>query len=219
MKGTINGVKLIPDLWYVQSIAPPGDISQPRAAAEEMFRKMNISSFNQEAARYWLETCGSQSLVNGKVAVGRSVDVVFPTGRKVRSPDAVTVVLNDRGYYDELRKVRNDPQTDLPTHYMGNEIAQYLAWAGHSLFEGGAEFQWLKDFNKVADIVSQGCAVEISLLSPLHFLVVVAFDETTNELIYVDPAPYRHPNGDWYKARMAIDEYNKTVNQFSIIIS
>lgn len=223
MKGTKLGLQNQPGNWWVQSMAPPVQTWMPRAAMESSFRKKiipfgsshNIADPGDNFAIFWLETCGSHSLVNGCASVGLDVGIKTSIGTPLRAPDAVTCFLNDPGNYPALQQVR--PGVD-PNQYMGNEIPQWIAYAGQALFGAKTNFLWLHDFAKVADIVSSGVAVEFGLKSPLHFLVAVAYDEATNELIYVDPAPYRSPS-DWWQRRMNETEYNATVDLFSITIS
>ncbi len=213
MQGTRLGLNPQASDFYVQSMAPPGNTGMPRAAIESILRKKNIQSFKTSSGLYWLETCFCHSATNGLVATGHNVGVATPAGAQIRPPDAITCWLNDPGNYEALKAVR-DINPDV---YMGNEIPQWGAYAIERMFGAKAEFSWIHDFKKVAQLVSAGNAVEFAIKKPEHFECFIAYDESTDELIYVDPAPYRSPS-DWWHRRMSQQEYENTTQPFSILI-
>jgi hypothetical protein len=51
-------------------------------------------------------------------------------------------------------------------------------------------FQWVKDFYTISKIVSDGSAVMLTL--PGHFVAVIAYDSSTDELIYHDSNKAAH---------------------------
>lgn len=213
MKGTKLGINSQPSYFYVQSMAPPGDLGMPRAAIESILRKKNISSFGESSGLYWLETCFCHSGTNGLIATGHDVAVKTPSGAQIRPPDAITCWLNDPGNYAILKQTRDID----PNQYMGNEIPQWGTLALQEMFGVQARFTWDHVFQDIVNTVSAGNAVVFAIDKPQHFECFIAYDETTSELIYVDPAPYRSPT-DWWHRRMNEAEYNSTTQPFSIII-
>lgn len=210
MKGTLNWNNG-KSFWFIQD----------RSTIETIIRKQEIEDFGINKPALWLETCGSHSATNAALSIQPDPDKFLrsfstPGGEPTRPPDVLTLFLNAPQNSAELKAIRPDIDVDK---MMGNQVPQFYPLAVSRIFGVKADFQWIHNFNKVASLVSAGSAVQICLVKPGHYLCVIAYDEVNNKLIYVDPHPPRHPDGNWYNATMDKQEYDSNTQNFAIVYS
>ena len=215
------------DLGYTQSAN-----HLPNSAIEALLQKHNIESFDklvpgEELPKYWLETCGAHTAANMSVAIvadpaGWIAKFQTPGGSVPRVPDILTVWMNTPLHAPEILSATGiDPAT---LDFMANEVRVIYPFCVAKVFGVDAAFIAQSDFDYVRASVLTGYGVQLGLMKDYasgeqigHFVGAYDYDPKTDELIYADPAPYRHPDGNWYAARMGRAEYAQTVSNGVVV--
>lgn len=172
-----------------------------------------LKRYNAEES---LVSCGPTMAVNCIAAMGGMVNCEAP-GEWIPQPeDVLTLWFQDGRNWDELYRIR--PETNpAGTRYSPHEVPQYYPAAVKAVFDVTAHFQWINDFSAVAHHLQAGEAVGLNLIEPGHYIAAVAYDDETDELIYHDPWPERHADGNGFARRMSRDEYNGNVKPYGIV--
>lgn len=226
MQGCRNTAKM-PGLAYVQCWK-----GKPNSAIEAIIRKELIAAQNAEDSagepseldislpRFWLETCGTHTAANCCAAIALDpaawiAKFSTPGGALMRPPDQLALWINEPNVVATLAD--SLPGVDL-NNVMANEYRQLYPIAVRNVFGFEAVHILSESWDGTVQHVKDGSSVMLGLSkdwktgAPLgHFIGAYAFDETTNELLYADPADYRHPDGHFADARMGKVEYEATV--------
>ncbi len=164
----------------------------------------------------YLVSCGPTAMLNCISPFGYDVDITSPTGKWFFQPEeCVTDFLNDVRNYPKLKSIRD---VDLENaSFAGQEIPQYYPYAASILFGATARFDgFWKNWSMIVDHIKGGGTVQICLENPGHYLAVVGYDSTLDVLIYNDPWPGRHDDGNGFHVSMDKVEYNTNVKSYVI---
>ncbi len=197
----------MPSLTYTQSWQ-----GKPNSAIEAIIRKQEIEDFKTDLPKLWLETCGTHSAANASIAIVADVKSWLdgfstPGGSYLRAPDILALWMNEPKILPILQRI--SPNADL-SDVMSNEYRALYPFAVSSVFGIDAAIIDQCSFAQAIQEIREGHALELGL-SIGHFIAAYAYDDSTNELIYADPADYRHRDGHYADARMGSDEYVRTV--------
>lgn len=165
--------------------------------------------------RGWLETCGPTAAVNVMDSMGKNIAVKSPTNEPIRPMDYLALWMNTPANWSLLSSIV--PGVD-PDRLLENEVAPYYPVALQRVF--GVQVTYYKDqtFEWLAASVQSGKGAMICLVTPGHFLAVVAYDDTTQELIYNDSWPDR-TRTDGFNLRMKKTEWLSNVKPYTLIFS
>ncbi len=194
----IHGAKFWadPDKYYCQTNNP----------TEQLLKKRKGEG--------WLESCGPTAAVNCLAAFGYNLKIYCPGPYKPQPEEVLMDFFNDPRNYEELEKIRHDVD---PVSFPGNRIPQLYPFAVKQVFNADGTFVWLSSFRKLAAYLKLGCAAQICLVEPGHFIAVVAYDNKTDEIIFNDSWPDRFADGNGFNRRLDIDEFDRNVKKFAII--
>lgn len=211
MKGTINWDKMDSLGWI-----------QDNSAIESIIRKHNLEVSELlpdhpdfRLGRYWLETCGTHSAINCLEAIGKIPETISGIWLP-RLPDILSLFMNDPNNAELLQEAEHDFD---PSTGMGNEYSMLYPISVKSVFGVELQYDTNKDWQHWIDIVSDGHSIQFCSINPGHYRAIVAFDETTNEFIVVDP--WKGNPGlkgqDWWQYRMNQEEFDSNVKSYAII--
>lgn len=158
--------------------------------------------------RGYLETCGPTSAINVLDSMGVPTQIMSLTFATIQPEDFLTLWMNDP---------KNRPSNvsdERPT----NEYAQAYPNAISKVFGATARYLEGKGLDWIADMVSKGVGAMVCLKDPGHFIALVAFDDTTKELIYRDPWPNR-TGTDGFNLRMGKKEFESNVKDYAVVFS
>lgn len=148
--------------------------SQMNNPEEEILRKAGVKD--------WLETCGPTSSVSCMAAMGHDVKCLTP-GSFLPQPESVlTGWFNDPRNYKTMEEIRKGTP---PMEWMGNRIPQFYPPAVKSVFGVRAEFKYL-DMDGIIIHLSKGHAVQACLVTPGHYIAILAYDKRTKDIIFND---------------------------------
>ena len=161
-------------------------------------------------------TCGPSAAINCMAAMGIDVEIETPGGYHPQPEDILTAWFHDPRNWQRLRAIRGatDPEA---TQYSPHEVPQYYPSAVRSVYGVDAHFEFLHDFDRVADYLFKGWAVQITQKDPGHFIAVVAYDSDLDELIFNDPFPVHFTNHNGFNRRIGRGEYDSTVKPYAIV--
>jgi hypothetical protein len=204
-------------IWFAQAIVRDGKIV-PNSAIECMLRKDEIQEMQNSTPKMWLETCGTHSNSNAIMATRKDPNdfilSLSSNGRWYpRMPDILALWLNTPQNYSKMLSVRSSLD---PDSYFGNEIPQYYPITVKEVFGVDCSFNDNHTWATLVSNIKIHSAVVLCLKIPGHFICAIGYDDSANEIIYVDPYPPRQPI-DWKKARMGPIEHNNNVQPFIII--
>ena len=195
----INGVQFWNDrkAYYSQSNNPT-----------EAFLKATLNDRSG-----WLETCGPTSAVNCLAAMGKNVEIVCPGEYRPQPEEVLMDYFNDPRNKSVLSSIRKVDDS-IPE----NRVPQFYPLAIYAVFMQLASFRWSLTFSDIVRHVTNGCAVQICLKVPGHYLAVVAYDTNEKELIYNDSWGERFPDGKggWHR-RMGWEEFANNVQNYFIV--
>ena len=215
------------DLGYTQSAN-----HLPNSAIEALLQKHNIESFDkvvegEELPKYWLETCSAHTAANLSVAIVADPEAWLakfqtPGGSVPRVPDILTIWMNTPQRAAEILKATGiDPRT---LEFMANEVRSIFPYCVKHVFGILASYIAQSSFDYVRTAVLTGYGVQLGLTKDFvtgeaigHFVGAYDYNQATDEIVYVDPAPYRHPDGNWWAARMGREEYVQTVSDGVVV--
>jgi len=194
---------------------------KPNSAIEAILYKHNVASFPDDPSsplpKNWLETCGSHSAANCSVAIvadpsswlGR---FATPGGQLLRPPDVLTMWMNE----PKNQRILDTSFPAADPMVMDNEYRKEYPLSVKNVFGIDSVYVDQFSFAQAIQELREGHSIELGLAIG-HFIAAYAYDDSTNELIYADPADYRHPDGHYADARMGIDEYQKTVTPAVVV--
>ena len=161
-------------------------------------------------------TCRPSAAVNCIASMGIHVQCYTPAGWNPQPEDVLTLWFHDKRNWEKLKDIRSgtDPQRTI---YSPHEVPQYYPLAVKEVFGVDAEFQWLHDFDDMADRVVSGQAVQITEKDPGHFIAVVAYDSDLDELIINDPYPVNYTDFNGFNRRLGRAEYQEHVKPYAIM--
>ena len=131
-----------------------------------------------------------------------------------QSEEVLMDFFNDPRNYEALRRARPDTP---PEKWHGNEVPQFYPAAMYAVFGVKAEFLWGNDPKKIASFLEAGCAVQLCLVNPGHYIAAVAYDTDRQEIIYNDPWPGRFADGNGFNRRMGEAEARINLKNFMIV--
>ncbi len=206
------------DLWYAQAKRDAdGDVA-PNSAIEALLLKDDLQDHEQTRPGLWLETCGTHSAANCLMATRRDPGAFLesfrlPGGGFVRLPDLLTLWMNTPQNRAKLLAAR--PNLD-PDSLPGNEVPQYYPVAVAEVTGAACSYREGLAWVSILELLRQGSAVQLCLVKPGHYIAAVAYDDSVNQIIYIDPHPARQPK---YSMRALMDrsEFEANVKRFSII--
>jgi len=207
-------------LGYVQCRAD-GDYG-PNAAVEQMLAKHNAATYQTPTSNRdnWLETCGSHTAANLTVAIHPDPQTWLegfkvPGGALVRPPDVLTMWMNTPENAEDINAGAALDPAKMPS--MANEYRALFPYCVRRVFGVEAEYHLSVGFADAKSAVLAGYGVMLGL-NIGHFIGAYAYDDATDELIYVDPDPHFHiADGNWWAARMGQKEYSSTVSDSFVV--
>lgn len=164
----------------------------------------------------WTESCGPTSAVTILDSSGYPVAAAVPGTWKPQPEQLLWDYLNDPRNYDKFKLARPNL---LPGSIPGNRVPQYYPIAIKEVFGQNCSFAEGKSFRQIAEYVSTGKGVQLCLKNPGHFIPVVAFDDSSAELIFHDPFPERFPDRTGFAKRLSETAYLTNVQAFCILYS
>jgi hypothetical protein len=175
--------------------------AQTCSAIEHILFGDQVANHNDSNFAHALESCGPHAAVNALMAVHpdpASVVVGAPGGTaQIRLPDYLCVWLNTPS---QLPRFSNIVGTDL-TDKLANEYRVLYATVMLEVFGSPCQFINTHTKDSALGFLKAGKALQVALVNPKHYVTIVAYDETTDEFVYVDPDDRRHPDGNWTAAR------------------
>lgn len=179
--------------------------TQVNNPTEEQLRKAGVSG--------WLETCGPTAAVNCIAALGADLTITCPGRYRPQPEEVLSDYLNDPRNYGVLRAAR--PDVD-PSEIQGNRVPQDYPVAVREVFGVRATYLESLGWPGVMGHLVARRSVQVCLIKPGHYLAVVAYDETTDEMIYHDSWPAR-VGGDGFCRRITRDAYESNVRPYVIV--
>lgn len=178
----------------------------------------SIETFNKSDGKTkgWSESCGPTSATTLVAMMGTNVEVTTPGGWKPQPEQVLWDYLNDPRNFPKFKTARPNLEPGLVP---GNRVPQYYPVAVQEVFGRTGAFREGLKFDDVAQWVAAGKGVQLCLKDPGHYIPVVAFDDTTNELIFHDPFPLRFPDGNGFSRRLTKDEFQKNVQTYGVFYS
>ena len=178
--------------------------------------KLLAKSHNKDQ---YLETCGPTSAVSLLSARGDDINCNFPGEYQMQPEDALTIFFHDpqnRPVLEAARALRQD-------QWFGNRIPQWYPVAIQAVFGVECSFHWgLLKIDQLKELLSRNIGVMLQLNNPGHYIAVVAFDYTKDEIIYNDPWPgnywperLRGSSGE--RRQITMDEYYSNIANFHIL--
>lgn len=180
--------------------------SQENNPTEELLRKRKEES--------WLESCGPSAAVNCLAALDYNLNIYCPGPYKPQPEEVLMDFFNDPRNYKKLEIIRRD--TD-PVSFPGNRIPQWYPYAVKEVFGALGQFLFTSGIEITISALKKGYAVQLCLIEPGHFIAAVAYDDSTQEIIYNDSWPSRWTDGNGFNRRMSAEEFDKTIKRYVII--
>jgi len=162
----------------------------------------------------WLESCGPTGALNCLAALGYALTILCPGIYKPQPEEVLMDFFHDPRNYAKFTEIRKDVD---PVSFPRNLVPQWYPYAVKQVFGAIGSFVWGSEFEKIVEFLKRGCAVQICLKKPGHYIAVVAYDDETNELIFNDSWPGRFPDGNGFNRRMGVDEYKRNVKPWAIL--
>jgi hypothetical protein len=197
--------------------------AQTNNPTEEILRKRIgeippdiLALLRQANAAGYLESCGPTAAVTCLDCMGSPVAIRTPGGWDMQPEGVLADWFNDPRNYPAMRMVRGDAEAD-PERIPGNRVPQFYPVAVKHVFGSGCSFLWLDNPEQAIDHIVAGRAVQLCLKTPGHYIAAVAYDDVTREIIYNDPWPGRHEDGNGYNRRMTEAEWRVNLAPFSVV--
>lgn len=164
----------------------------------------------------WLESCGPTSAINCLAAMGKRIDVVCPGDYNPQPEEVLMDYFNDPRNASKLEEVRSLGDGSVTIPY--NRVPQYYPLAVWDVFDVRGSFHWSPDFDRIVKKVRAGNAIQVCLKSPGHYIALVAYDLSTDELIFNDSwgDRFKDGKGGWNR-RMSRDEFSSNVQPYYIV--
>lgn len=163
-----------------------------------------------------LETCGPTASLNCQASLGREVEIKAPGGYRPQPEDVLAAYFNDPRNFSSLRKAW--PGLD-PEKLPGNEVAQWYPFAVREVFGNPCEFVGNLAFSEAVERIRTGCALQVCLCKPRHFVALVAYDDESSEFIIKDSWGGRWPDGDGFCKRLSRSEYETNLKPLCLVYS
>jgi hypothetical protein len=178
----------------------------------EQWKKNNIIA--KDARVFWLETCGASTSANCLAATGYNIDVKTPTGYILQSDEVIADYHNDPRNYSKLKNATGVDPTVQP----GNRVAAYYVVSAKDLFNAKAVHSTKFTRLDLIEYLKLGCALQVCINPPGHYVAIVGYDVEKNEFIYNDSWPTRKPewNGNGFNRRFTKEEEATIVQEMVI---
>lgn len=179
---------------------------------KKVYRIQNNNLFEILKDGLWF--CGPTSGAIAHDAVDSSIEK-NPYGGDwlIQKEDYISSCFLTEVNWKEFKKIRKLNLKKYPPY----TVPQYYPWVIKKVFGREASFHWGGTYEKITKLVWDGNAVQICLKEPGHYIVAVAYNDETGELIYHDPWPDRHPDRDGFAKRMSQDEFKRNVEDYYIL--
>ena len=178
---------------------------QTNNPTEEQLRKAGVDG--------WLETCGPTAAINCLGAVDVNLVISCPGPYRPQPEEVLADYLNDPANYPTLMEYRHDVD---PSKMQNNRVPQDYPIAVREVFGATAEFSWGSGFDTIVADLKRGCAVQVALKKPGHYLALVAYDSSSDEIIFDDSWPAR-VGGDGFNRRVSRSEFTASIQSFRIV--
>ena len=183
---------------------------QTKSAWEAALKAKTYELGGNVASGAWKESCGPHSSVNCLMATmpdPSSLDIKTPGGWAPRIPDVLMSWFHTPSNQPRIAKAL--PGVDLDKAFENQFLSLYPI-AVQEVLGKLCRYVPAHDFDDLVGYVKTGQAVQIVLIKPGHFVSVHAYDDFTDELIYVDPNDTPHTDGNWQNVRLprAVHETN-----------
>lgn len=178
---------------------------QTHNAVESIIKK---ALHENEIDRGFLESCGASSfctIMEGMGYLDPKEYMRFPTGETIQMDDAIMIYMNDPRNNDKFSR----------GHLFDNRAAKNYPMLAKVLYNVEAELKFYQSRSVYVDDIIQsldyGHGVQVCMITPGHWIAIIAYDKETEEFIYHDSwggRPYGIPklkNGGNYE-RVSIDE-------------
>lgn len=163
-----------------------------------------------------LESCGATTATMLADFMGANVRVRSVGGWSCQPEDYLMLYLNDKRNYSKFRKARNNLD---PAKFAGNRVPQYYPVALKDVFDIDAVFSFGISKHKIIDELSKKNALMVCLKNPGHYIAIMAYDETTNEVIFNDPYPSRRGlKNKGFNERIHINKLLKNLKPFVVSV-
>jgi hypothetical protein len=170
-----------------------------------------------------LQLCGPTAASNARATL---VDVDegksgFGGDWVERPADALATFFATPANWPAFQSIRPLPLGWGPGLFVPWEIPQYYEYAIKRVFGLIAKFEY-GTFENIVDYLKQGCAVQLCLVTPGHFISAVAYDDSTQEILFKDPwGQDRWPGGNSVpdengNKRFKELDYRQNINQWFI---
>jgi hypothetical protein len=161
--------------------------------------------------REWLETCGPTAAVNCLASLGHDLTCSTPGGYQPQPEEILHDWMNDPRKEDVRESIRKGVG-EIP----GNRVPQFYPRAVFDVFGARGEFLFTHSWDFIIEKMYEKKAVQVCLVSPGHYLAIVAYDPEMNDLIYNDSWPGR-TGTDGFNLRMSKNMYLNNVKKFAIV--
>ena len=142
------------------------------------------------------------------------LDVLSPGGWRPRAPDLLTIYMNGPQQADVFSKIIPGVNWDF---VFENEYAELVPVAVKAVFGIDCRYQPTHRFDDLVQFIKGGQAIQLVLIHPGHYIAVHAYDDFTDELIYVDPNDRTHPDGNWSNCRMSRMTHDTNVKPHIVV--
>jgi len=198
------------EMYYSQNNNPTEE--QLKKMLHELGAKHN---FEYKAATHF-ETCGPTAAVMGLASRGDIMPMEAPGGYMLQPEEILADYFNDPKNYALFKKIIPDAWYD-PTEIPSNRCIALYPQAIKSVFGKNVKFVPSKlSFSTLRENLFAGCAVQLCLITPGHFIVAVAFDDITNMIIYNDPWDGRE-GVSGFNRKLSMTEYESNVKPLALI--
>lgn len=215
---TLNSANMM-NLAYTQCAG-----AKPNSAIENILAKHNLEDFSgltPEAPlpKHWLETCGTHSATNACIAIIQNPQdwlnkFSTPGGELMRAPDVLCIYQNNPHNAQDIYQHTGVDISSAPI--MANEFLAIFPYTVKKVFGIDSEFVEGGNWDFVIEQMRLGHSVQVGLNIP-HFICIHGYDSASNSLLYADPAPYRHSDGNWWAAKMGVTEFSNTVRSNFVV--
>ena len=163
-------------------------------------------------ATHWLETCGPTAAVNCMSSLGKNLTISCP-GRYSPQPEEVLMdYFNDPRNEVTLQSIRDlgERGRSIPE----NQVPQYYPVGVREVFGVSALFCWGASRRDITSALDRGCAVQLCLVNPGHYIAVVAY--TDDFLVYHDSWGSQYPDGGFAR-KLTYQDLKENIQPYRIV--
>lgn len=169
------------------------------------------------ASGSWKETCGPHAAVNCLMAIledPKVVEIKTLGGWSPRVPDILMNWFQVPSTQAEISKVI--PGMDFDKVFENEFMALYPT-AVKAVFGLSCRYIQTHTFDDIVGFIKAGHSVQIVFIKPGHYVSVHAYDDFTDELIYVDPNDTPHVDGNWACVKLTRVAHDTNVKPWILV--